>query len=698
MKNEASTVAAEEPVLQRVRAHRFPVRFTALPTGLRLRHYIVQEAIGAGGFGITYRAEHETLRDKSFALKEFFPRDFAFREGLSVQPTRGGETLCDFGRERFLNEAKVLALCTHPAIVDVVDYFEANGTAYAALEYVPGLHLADWLADLRRPPSQEELDAIVGPLLEAMEVVHSHRLLHRDIAPDNIIVRPDGMPCLIDFGAARSDMGQKAERTAMIVKYGYSPPEQHLGDAERQGRWTDIYAMGATLYRSIAGLPPPDAMKRTSRTAQMTPMPPDVLQRYRPNFIRAIDHALQLEIERRPQTVAQWRTMLMDNSTVTVSRPRASGAASQLEKCHIASDELAPLVEEAKTQIAGKPLERKRTWLLGVGAVCLAGGMALAAYSDLLSHLTGHTSPVEPPLQTPSSKAPAATAGVSIGSVPTSTPTSQPSISANEQEQQQAPGSPSVPETSPPPAQTNQEIAGPTSGARPNTAEVAASSDTATTSTPEVPPSPAPPQSPVGQQPTSGVASTPAPENLSQLSEDCAGSSSERKLAACMALVLALPPGDTLALYRARIELGRALRLRREPDEAIKAYDEAIKLRPADADAYNQRAIAKNDKRDLTGALADVTAAIERNADHGEALNNRAWLLLRLNRAADGLTDANAAVRLLPTRVFVWDTRAQINRQLGNLEAAISDYREALKLNPNHRPSLDGLRALGATP
>lgn len=704
MTEERSTVDAGQ-VKSFVRNPRIPIRFTALPSGTRLRQYIVQEAIGAGGFGITYRAEHVTLRDKSFALKEFFPRDFAYREGMAVHPTQGGEDLCDFGRERFLQEAKILARCEHPAIVDVVDYFEANSTAYAALEYVPGLPLAQWLDQLGRRPTQAELDSIVEPLLDALDVVHSHRLLHRDIAPDNILIRPNGMPCLIDFGAARSDMGQKAERTAMIVKHGYSPPEQHMGDAEKQGRWTDIYALGATLYRSLMGVPPPGAMQRVANRGPMPPMPAAMYEEYRPGFLRAIEMALQIDIERRPQSIPQLREMLLASRGQTV-RPTATASlavdASSPEavaKPHFVPAETGN--EAAVTEIALAPHRRSRSWAATLAAISIAGGLAAAWALEPFGIWT-RTAPPAPPAPAPgptvsvSSQEPPGASPSSSSSAETSVPTPTIASSDTGGAQSSEPPTEQRPQASTP-AQTvastpvlSSQSSSSEAAAPP--AEAPATASSAPISAPA--PEPALPPLPPAVQTT---ALPPAPDGeLVRLQSSCRNETGNAKLSACMALLLAVPLSDAQARYQAQVELGRAHRLRRDPDEAIKAYDEAIRQLPREAEAYNQRGIAKIDKRDLQGALTDFGAAVERNAEHGEALNNRAWVQLRLERPSEGLADADAAVRLLPDRPFVWNTRGQIHRRLGNRDNATRDFSEALRLDPNHRSSQQALNELRA--
>ena len=649
-------------------APRVPARFTSLPTGTRLRQYIIREAVGAGGFGITYRAEHAALRSKSFALKEYFPRDFAYREGMAVHPTVGGEDLCEFGRARFLQEAEALALCRHPAIVDVIDYFEENGTAYAALEYVSGGSLGDWLTGLRRPPTQAELDALVGPLLDAMDVIHSHRLLHRDIAPDNILIRPDGMPCLIDFGAARSDMGQKAERTATFVKFGYSPPEQHLGEAQKQGCWTDIYAMGATLHRCIMGSPPPDAMRRFARSAEMAPMPEGLRTQYRTSFLAAIDQALEIEIERRPQSVAAWREMLMEGRPGQRSIETPATAKGSHRPPTVEPRAGPTAADTAKTEVSLPKLDGFR-W-----PALLAVPMVVAALAILI---WPRFAAAPPPVVT------GAESGPATGPLaPTASKQAPPAVPTNAT----APVSPpnakaaSIPDAAAAPADAKVE---------PSSSNVAKSVSAN---------KPAPASSAAEPRPTSPPAPVPIPseptETADQLLKDCTSVDPDRKLAACAALLLATPPGDTRALYRAQTELGRARRAKRDSDGAIQAYDEAIKLLPNEADAYNQRGIAQIDKGQLALAVDDFSKAIDRNPNHGEAHNNRAWALFRLDRMAQGLADANAAVRLLPEKAFAWDTRAQINERLGNQQQAIDDYRKALELDPVHKSSIDGLRRL----
>src|SRR6185369_2123099 len=151
----------------------------------------------------------------------------------------------------------------------------------------------DWLKGLGRPPTQDELDAIVAPLLDALQMMHAAKFLHRDIAPDNIIIRPDGTPVLLDFGAARRAVAEMSRALTGIVKAGYSPHEQYSSDSRLQGPWSDIYALGATLYRAVAGRPPEEVALRVDQD-HMRPAVQAATGTYRPGFLAAIDACLKV--------------------------------------------------------------------------------------------------------------------------------------------------------------------------------------------------------------------------------------------------------------------------------------------------------------------------------------------------------------------------------------------------------------------
>jgi WD40 repeat protein/serine/threonine protein kinase len=283
----------------------------ALPDGTELvGDYRIKRVLGAGGFGITYLAD-ETALARLVTIKEYFPADFAARTNTKASP-RSQEVAGDYqwGLDRFIEEAQTLARFDHPNIVRVHRYFRANNTAYMVLHFEEGGSFKSWLKSLKRAPRQAELDRMVGPLLDALEIIHKANFLHRDIAPDNIMVRKDGSPVLIDFGSARGQIASHSRTVSALVKPGYSPYEQYATSSSSQGPWTDIYALGATLYHAIAGKRPPDAPSRVV-SDEYVKAADAALSSYRSGFLAAIDNALRLEIHERPQSIPEWRGQLL---------------------------------------------------------------------------------------------------------------------------------------------------------------------------------------------------------------------------------------------------------------------------------------------------------------------------------------------------------------------------------------------------
>jgi WD40 repeat protein/serine/threonine protein kinase len=284
----------------------------ALPSGTVLvGDYRIERVLGAGGFGVTYLAEELALA-RLVTIKEYFPSDIAARaDGIDVAP-RSQEAAGDYnwGLERFIEEAQTLAKFNHTNIVQLHRYFRDNKTGYMVLHFEEGQSLKGWLNALGRAPRQKELDTILAPLLDALEMIHKADFLHRDIAPDNIIIRKSGDPVLIDFGSARGEVASRSKTISALVKPGYSPYEQYAETSRRQGPWTDIYATGATLYHAVTGKRPPDAPSRMVND-EFIPASEAALSSYRTSFLKAIDKALLLKVESRPQSIAAWRGDLL---------------------------------------------------------------------------------------------------------------------------------------------------------------------------------------------------------------------------------------------------------------------------------------------------------------------------------------------------------------------------------------------------
>ena len=294
----------------------------ALPNGTVLAEdYRLERVLGAGGFGITYLAEELALHRK-VAIKEYFPGEFAARDGASQVRHRSESDRNDYtwGLERFIEEAQTLARFDHDNIVRVYRYFRANNTAYMVLKFEEGQSIRQWVDSLRKAPTQDQLDCIIAPTLDALELIHGHDFLHRDIAADNILLRRDGSPVLIDFGSARGEVASHTKTLSALVKPGYSPFEQYASNGKQQGPWTDIYAFAATLYLTIAGQRPPDSPSRITAD-EYVPAAKAAKGKYRPSFLNAIDHALQLQVNHRPQSIAAWRNALLGQAHHSAARP-----------------------------------------------------------------------------------------------------------------------------------------------------------------------------------------------------------------------------------------------------------------------------------------------------------------------------------------------------------------------------------------
>jgi Protein kinase domain len=285
--------------------------------------YRIVRVVGAGGFAITYEAEDIHL-GTPVALKEYYPVDFGDRDStMSVRPkSERHRSTFEWGRSNFLQEARTLARFEHPSIVRVTRVFETNATAYMVMRFEEGDSFEAWLRSLGRPPSQKELDCIIAPLLEALQMMHAKDFLHRDIAPDNILVRRNGSPVLLDFGAARRAVAEMSRSLTGIVKAGYSPHEQYSSDSRQQGPWSDIYALGATLYRAVAGLPPEEVTLRVDQD-RMTPAAAAARSPYRPEFLAGIDACLKVRASERPQSVSQLRTLLLTPVAAPTARVRS---------------------------------------------------------------------------------------------------------------------------------------------------------------------------------------------------------------------------------------------------------------------------------------------------------------------------------------------------------------------------------------
>ena len=278
-----------------------------LPVGTRLKggRYTLGKVLGQGGFGITYLGA-DTQENRPVAIKELFPEGSTRRPQTRqvVPPTSllgagFAETM-----EKFEDEARVLSQFNHPGIVRVFDIFEENGTAYLVMEFLKGQTLGKRIEKQGKLPAREVQD-IALKLLDALEVVHKAGMLHRDIKPDNVFLHQDGRVVLIDFGSARQFAQGKTQKHTRLVTPGYAPLEQY-GTAGKFGPYTDLYALGATLYHALMGVVPPAATDRvqSNQPLRLPRETPDGLE-------QAVNRALEIRVDRRPQSVAEFRAILL---------------------------------------------------------------------------------------------------------------------------------------------------------------------------------------------------------------------------------------------------------------------------------------------------------------------------------------------------------------------------------------------------
>ena len=342
----------------------------ALPQGTVVNGYHIEQVLGSGGFGITYLA-HDLLKQR-FAIKEYYPRQFGTRNGLSVVPASAEDVaLFEECRERFLREAQALVLLgraagTSDGIVRVRTYFEINGTCFLVMDYIEGASLS---TVMRREPmglTAERVRSLLMQLLSSIRIVHRAGLMHRDIKPANIILRDDDRAVLIDFGSTRQAARSDTTTYTQIYSGGYAPPEQMLG--LRQGEYSDIYAIGAVCYRAIGGTVV-DAMTRQNAVAagRADPQPPAEqigAERYPRQLLAVIDAALAIDATQRPQNV--------DDMLATLGRGDA--------------DDDATIVARKHQSPATQPQRRRGAWgaAAGVGVLALVG----AGYWVLRDHPT----------------------------------------------------------------------------------------------------------------------------------------------------------------------------------------------------------------------------------------------------------------------------------------------------------------------
>ena len=310
--NAATSTAGAAWEATQVMPRPSPGRGNALPTGAHLAEFELLRVLGEGGFGIVYLAHDHSLQ-RRVAIKEYMPSSLAMRSGpLDVVVTADkNQAVFDAGLDSFINEARLLAQFDHPSLLKVYRFWRANGTAYMVMPFYEGHTLKETLRQMGNPPDERWLTALLASLTEALAVIHAEHCLHRDIAPDNVLLLADsGRPLLLDFGAARQVIGDATQALTAILKPGYAPVEQYAEvPSLKQGPWTDIYALCAVVYAAIMGSKPPVSVARTVADS-CVPLVQAAAGRYSERFLQAIDAGLRVRPDGRPQSVQAFRQAL----------------------------------------------------------------------------------------------------------------------------------------------------------------------------------------------------------------------------------------------------------------------------------------------------------------------------------------------------------------------------------------------------
>ncbi|ODU08454.1 MAG: hypothetical protein ABS84_12555 [Rubrivivax sp. SCN 71-131] len=294
----------------------------ALPAGTRLGEFEIRHVLGVGGFGIVYEA-FDHLLEREVAVKEYMPASLVERNAelhVSLISESNADTFA-LGLRSFVNEARLLARFDHPSLLKVHRFWEANGTAYMAMALYKGRTARDVRQQMASRPDEVWVRRLLEPLLGAIEKLHSEDVYHRDIAPDNILIEADGRPVLLDFGAARRVITDRSQTLTAILKPSYAPIEQYADvSGMKQGPWTDIYALGATVHFLLLGKPPPPAPGRSIQDT-MPPLSQQDLPGFSPPFLALVDWMLSPLPAERPQSVAMVRDVLEGRAAAPPRNP-----------------------------------------------------------------------------------------------------------------------------------------------------------------------------------------------------------------------------------------------------------------------------------------------------------------------------------------------------------------------------------------
>jgi len=315
----------------------------ALPPGTVLREWRLEEVLGVGGFGIVYKARGIYFNEL-VAIKEYFPSSISERDAdATVVPIDSdAEEVHALGLKKFVEEAKLLwNLSTptrHPNIVSVRSLFEIHGTAYMVMDFEDGLSLAKMLKQGRRF-NERSLWNILRPIAEGLDRAHRVGVLHRDIKPPNILINEDNRPVLIDFGSARFDTAEATSTKVTFHTPPYAAIEQYV-KTYKQGPWTDVYALGVVMSECVTGEKPPEVLERL-HAGLGKPLGEGKWPGYSKRFLAAIDTAMTVKPDERPQSISDWLAMF--GKTVGQSTDVGDDEATRFYAAQVATEDIVPV-------------------------------------------------------------------------------------------------------------------------------------------------------------------------------------------------------------------------------------------------------------------------------------------------------------------------------------------------------------------
>ena len=372
-----------------------------LPIGYRLQEYCIQSILGQGNFSITYLAQNIKLKS-NFVIKEYFPDELVTREQNYhvLLKSQADQDSFVWGLEQFITEGQLLTTVQHPNLVRVLSSFKTLRTAYIVMEYEKGRSLSSLLKTGHRL-TEEKIMALLPPLLSCLQAVHKVGILHQDIKPDNIYLREkNNTPVLLDFGMARYALAHKSRHIIKTVSPGYAPLELYQFKGQI-GPWTDIYALGAILYRAISGKTPIKAPARV-HTIKQGKKDPLLSARqigkkdYSKNLLQGIDWSLKIVIKNRPQNVQRWANILTPKSPkkFNVKEFNVKELSASVVKSTVKNNEPVSLITRLKQQSqfpkllslsSVKPsVKRFQGWILA-GVIVVIGYGGYVFYTTVLS-------------------------------------------------------------------------------------------------------------------------------------------------------------------------------------------------------------------------------------------------------------------------------------------------------------------------